>query len=62
MDDFRADVTAALAGTASEPSALEKAVDKLAAAGIIDSPDYWKAGNYSAGTVEKLLIKMAAAI
>lgn len=58
MDDFRADVAAAL----TEPSALEKAVDKLAAAGIIDSPDYWKEGNYSAATVEKLLVKMAAAI
>lgn len=45
-----------------EPTELEKAVDKLAAAGIIDSPDRWKSGNYTANTVQLLLIKMAAAI
>ena len=41
---------------------LEAAVDALAAAGIIDSPDYWKGGNYSAETVRLLLVKMAAAL
>lgn len=45
-----------------EVSELEDAVDKLAAAGIIDSPDYWKAGDYSANTVRMLIIKMAAAL
>lgn len=46
----------------TEKSDLEKAVEKLAQAGIIDSPDYWKTGNYTANTVQLLLIKMAAAI
>lgn len=46
----------------TETTELEKAVDELSGAGIIDSPAYWKAGSYSAETVEKLLIKMAAAI
>ena len=46
----------------TEASELEKAVDELAGAGIIDSPAYWKAGSYSTATVEKLLIKMAAAV
>ena len=46
----------------TEPTELEKAVDKLAAAGIIDSPDYWKAGSYTPSTVQKLLIKLAAAM
>ena len=41
---------------------LSAAVEKLAAAGIIDSPEYWAAGKYSAATVRLLLIKMAAAI
>ena len=41
---------------------LSAAVEKLAAAGVIDSPDYWAAGKYSAATVRLLLIKMAAAI
>ena len=41
---------------------LSAAVAKLAAAGIIDSPEYWAAGKYSAATVRLLLIKMAAAI
>ena len=62
MDDFRADVAAEVNGKTEQPSALEQAVDKLAAAGVIDSPDYWKAGNYSAATVEKVLVKMAAAL
>ena len=46
----------------TELSDLEKAVDKLAGAGIIDSPAYWKTGSYTQATVEKLLIKMAAAM
>ena len=41
---------------------LSAAVEKLAAVGIIDSPEYWAAGKYSAATVRLLLIKMAAAI
>ena len=46
----------------TEPTDLEKAVDKLVAAKIIDSPDYWKAGSYSAETVRLLLIKMAETV
>ena len=45
-----------------EDPELSAAVAKLAAAGIIDSPEYWAAGKYSAATVRLLLIKMAAAI
>ena len=41
---------------------LEKAVDVLAAAGIIDSPDRWKALEYTDTSVRLLLIKMAAAL
>ena len=37
---------------------LEAAVDALAAAGIINSPDRWKALDYTANTVRLLLIKM----
>ena len=33
-------------------SELDTAVDKLAAAGLINSPDYWKAGDYSAENVQ----------
>ena len=43
-------------------SELDTAVDKLAAAGLIDSPDYWKAGDYSAENVRALLIKWAASL
>ena len=43
-------------------SELDAAVDKLAAAGLINSPDYWKAGDYSAENVQALLIKWAASI
>ena len=61
MDMFRADVKAAMVGEApSDP--LSEAVDKLAAKGILDSPDYWKGGFYSAENVQALLIKVAAAI
>ncbi len=41
---------------------LSAAVEKLAAAGIIDSPEYWAAGKYSAATVRLLLIKVASAM
>lgn len=41
---------------------LTQAVDKLAAAGIINSPDYWKGGTYSTENVQALIIKVAAAI
>ena len=43
-------------------SELDTAVDKLAAAGLINSPDYWKAGDYSAENVQALLIKWAASL
>lgn len=43
----------------TEVSELDKAVDKLAAAGLINSPDYWKGGVYSAENVQALLIKWA---
>ena len=43
-------------------SELDTAVDKLAAAGLINSPDYWKGGVYSAENVEALLIKWAASL
>lgn len=38
---------------------LEAAVDALAAAGVIDSPDRWKALEYTDASVRMLLIKMA---
>ena len=60
MDDFRAAVEAAMAG--EDVSELDTAVDKLAGAGLIDSPDYWKGGEYSADNVKALLIKWAASI
>ena len=60
MDDFRAAVKTALAG--EDVSELDTAVDKLSAAGLIDSPDYWKGGTYSADNVKALLIKWAASI
>ncbi len=55
MDDFRADVAAAM-----EPQlTLEDAVDKLAGAGIITAPEYWKSGIYSVENVIALIIKFA---
>lgn len=60
MDDFRAAVKTALAG--EDADQLGTAVDKLSAAGLIDSPDYWKGGDYSADNVKALLIKWAASI
>lgn len=41
---------------------LDAAVDKLAAAGIIGNPEYWKDGLYSTANVQALIVKMAAAI
>ena len=38
---------------------LDTDVDTLANVGIIDQPDYWKAGNYSKDTVEALIGKTA---
>ena len=43
-----------------EDEELEQAVDALASAGIIDSPDRWKAMEYTDRSVRALLIKMAA--
>ena len=40
-------------------SGLSADVDALAFAGIIGSPDYWKAGNYSAANVQALIRAMA---
>ena len=60
MDDFRAAVRDALKW--EDMTELDAAVDKLAEAGLIDSPDYWKGGEYSADNVKQLLIKWAASI
>ena len=52
-----------VAETPQEPAVdveLEQAVDALAAAGIIDSLDRWKALEYTERSVRALLIKMAA--
>ena len=38
----------------------DMSVDALASAGIIDSPDRWKALEYTERSVRALLIKMAA--
>ena len=43
-------------------SELEAAVDKLYGAWFIDSPDYWKSGDYSVENVHHLLIKWANSI
>lgn len=43
-------------------SGLDADVDTLASAGIITSPDYWKAGNYSAANVQALIRAMAGHI
>ena len=39
-------------------SEAEAAVDALAAAGVINSPERWKALDYTANTVRLLIIKM----
>ena len=41
---------------------LEAAVDALAAAGVIDSPDRWKALEYTDASVRALIVKMAAKV
>ncbi|WP_369284022.1 YcbK family protein [Oscillibacter sp. GMB15532] len=46
----------------TEVSELERAVDRLVKAGVIDSPARWKAGDWTERAVELLLIKMAAAL
>jgi len=49
-------------GKTAGVSELGAAVDKLAAAGLINSPDYWKGGVYSAANVQALIIKWAASL
>ena len=49
-------------GETANVSELAAAVDKLAAAGLINSPDYWKGGEYSAENVQALIIKWAASL
>ena len=46
----------------TEPSELDAAVDKLAAAGIVDSPGRWKQLDFTENSVRMLIIKMAAAL
>lgn len=46
----------------TEVSELERAVDKLVKAGVIDSPERWKTGDWTERAVELLIIKMAAAL
>ena len=46
-------------GETENVSKLDADVDTLANVGIIDHPDYWKAGNYSKDTVEALIGKTA---
>ena len=46
-------------GETANISKLDTDVDTLANVGIIDQPDYWKAGNYSAANVQALIGKMA---
>lgn len=41
---------------------LDKAVDKLVKAGVIDSPARWKSGDWTNRAVELLIIKMAARV
>ena len=50
------------AGGEKPVSELEAAVDKLFDAGLINSPDYWKSGDYSVENVHHLLIKWANSI
>ena len=46
-------------GETANVSKLDTDVDTLAEAGIINSPDYWRAGGYSAANVQALIGKMA---
>ena len=62
LDLLQAPASAGDQRQAPDVSELDTAVDKLAAAGLINSPDYWKAGDYSVENVQALLIKWAASI
>jgi len=46
----------------TEASELDKAVDKLVNAGVIDSPDRWKSKAWTERSVELLIIKMAGKV
>ena len=46
-------------GGGESVSELDTAVDKLASAGVITAPDYWKGDSYSTENVRALIIKMA---
>ena len=46
-------------GEPANVSKLDTDVDTLTEAGIINSPDYWRAGDYSAANVQALIGKMA---
>ena len=46
-------------GETANVSDLDTDVDTLAEAGIINSPDYWRAGDYSVANVQALIGKMA---
>lgn len=50
------------AGEWSSKTARTGLWHKLAGAGIITNPAYWKGGAYSAANVQALIIKMAAAL
>lgn len=41
---------------------FEQAVDTLAQAGLINSPDYWKGEDYSLGNVRSLILKWALSL
>ncbi len=49
-------------GVYGEASELDKAVDKLVSAGVIDSPERWKSKAWTDQSVELLIIKMAAKV
>ena len=49
-------------GSQDKDTELEAAVDALAAAGVIDSPDRWKALEYTDASVRTLIVKMAAKV
>ena len=49
-------------GASPEITPLERAVDQLAAAGLLNSPDYWTGDTYSTENVQALLRKTAQAL